>query len=78
MGAKIEVSGQKAKINGPAPLIGTSVRALDIRCGAALVLAGLTAEGRTEISDAYHLDRGYEDLVERLCSLNAVVSRRDD
>jgi UDP-N-acetylglucosamine 1-carboxyvinyltransferase len=56
-------------------LSGSTVRALDIRSGAALVLAALTAEGTTVIEDAYHIDRGYEDIELTLSSLGAVVSR---
>ncbi|MCL5257150.1 MAG: UDP-N-acetylglucosamine 1-carboxyvinyltransferase [Chloroflexi bacterium] len=78
MGAQIEVHGQKAKITGPSKLIGTVVRALDIRCGAALVLAGLAADGVTEINDAYHVDRGYEDLVGRLAALGARIDYRPE
>lgn len=78
MGAQIEVHGQKAKITGPSKLNGTEVRALDIRCGAALVLAGLVADGTTEISDAYHIDRGYENLVGRLAALGAKISDKPE
>jgi UDP-N-acetylglucosamine 1-carboxyvinyltransferase len=75
MGAEVVTSGTTAVISGPTPLIGASVRALDIRAGAALVLAGLAAQGRTEISDIYHLDRGYEGLDQKLRSLGAVTQR---
>jgi UDP-N-acetylglucosamine 1-carboxyvinyltransferase len=75
MGAEVVTSGTTAVISGPTPLIGASVRALDIRAGAALVLAGLAAQGRTEISDIYHLDRGYEALDQKLRSLGAVIQR---
>jgi UDP-N-acetylglucosamine 1-carboxyvinyltransferase len=51
------------------------VRALDVRAGAALILAGLAASGRTEITDIYHVDRGYEHIDERLRSLGAVIER---
>jgi UDP-N-acetylglucosamine 1-carboxyvinyltransferase len=79
LGANIEViSGQVARIRGPAQLYGTTVRALDIRCGAALVLAALAARGTTEILDAHHLDRGYEDMVGKLCSLGAIIRRVED
>jgi UDP-N-acetylglucosamine 1-carboxyvinyltransferase len=74
MGAEIEVRGQIAKIVGPSKLVGTRLRALDIRCGASLVLAGLAAEGKTEILDAYHLDRGYENLVDKLTSIGGGVA----
>jgi UDP-N-acetylglucosamine 1-carboxyvinyltransferase len=75
MGAEVVTSGTTALISGPTPLIGASVRALDIRAGAALVLAGLAAQGRTEVSDIYHLDRGYEGLDQKLRSLGAVIQR---
>lgn len=75
MGAQIAVSGQTARISGPTRLRGTTVRALDIRCGAALVLAALAAEGTTVIEDAFHIDRGYEDIDATLRSLGAVVAR---
>jgi UDP-N-acetylglucosamine 1-carboxyvinyltransferase len=75
MGAEVVTSGTTAVISGPTPLIGASVRALDIRAGAALVLAGLAAQGRTEISDIYHLDRGYEGLDQKLGSLGAAIQR---
>ena len=75
MGAEVVTSGTTAIVSGPTPLIGVSVRALDIRAGAALVLAGLAAQGWTEISDIYHLDRGYEVLDQKLRSLGAVIQR---
>jgi UDP-N-acetylglucosamine 1-carboxyvinyltransferase len=75
MGAEIEVNGQTAIISGPRRLTGTCVRALDIRSGAALVLAGLTAEGITKILDIYHLERGYERLDAKLATLGAHLTR---
>lgn len=75
LGAEVVTTGTTAIISGPCQLVGTSVRALDVRAGAALVLAGLVAEGRTEIDDVYHLRRGYEDLDAKLISLGASVSR---
>ncbi len=59
MGADIEVDGNRAKVNGPRPLRGAEVEAHDLRCGSALVLAGLAAEGETTITSAYYLDRGH-------------------
>ncbi len=73
MGARFEVAGQTARITGPTPLHGTDVRALDIRSGAAVVLAALAADGLTTIHDIHHLDRGYDDLLENLTGLGAVV-----
>jgi UDP-N-acetylglucosamine 1-carboxyvinyltransferase len=75
MGAQIRVQGQTAIITGPTPLKGASVRALDIRSGAAVILAGLVAEGETIVSDMYYVDRGYERINERLASLGARVKR---
>jgi UDP-N-acetylglucosamine 1-carboxyvinyltransferase len=73
MGAQFEVAGQTARITGPTPLRGTDVRALDIRSGAAVVLAALAADGVTTIHDIHHLDRGYDHLLETLTGLGAVV-----
>lgn len=74
-GAEIVSAGSAAIISGPTPLTGASVRALDVRAGAALVLAGLAARGETTISDVYHLDRGYESLDSKLGALGAVIHR---
>lgn len=74
-GAEIVSAGSAAIISGPTELTGASVRALDVRAGAALVLAGLAAKGETTISDIYHLDRGYEQLDRKLSSLGAVIER---
>lgn len=77
MGAEVVTTGTTtAIITGPTQLRGTAVRALDIRAGAALILAGLVAEGRTEILDVYHVDRGYERIDEKLRQLGAVIERR--
>ncbi len=76
MGAEVVTTGTTtAIISGPTPLVGASVRALDVRAGAALILAGLVARGRTEITDVYHVDRGYERIDEKLRSLGAVIER---
>ncbi|MHB1414500.1 MAG: UDP-N-acetylglucosamine 1-carboxyvinyltransferase [Chloroflexota bacterium] len=77
MGANIEVQGQTATISGPTPLRGGTVRARDLRAGAALVVAGLAAEGETVIEDIHHLERGYEDIVGKLASLGADIHRED-
>ncbi len=74
MGADVITAGQTAIITGPTHLYGTPVRCLDVRAGGALVLAGLAAEGHTEISDVYHLQRAHEDLVGRLQGLGATVN----
>ncbi|WP_456277423.1 UDP-N-acetylglucosamine 1-carboxyvinyltransferase [Bacillus sp. AK128] len=75
MNATIKVEGRSAIINGPAQLQGAKVRASDLRAGAALVVAGLMAEGITEVSGLEHIDRGYENLVEKLNGLGAVIWR---
>ena len=77
MGAKVEVRGQTATIEGPARLHGATVRALDLRAGAALVLAALAAEGLTVVEDIRHLERGYEDIVTKLAALGASIRRED-
>ena len=75
LGAAIRTDGHHAVVSGVPHLTGAPVRAVDIRAGAALVVAGLVAEGETTISDIYHIDRGYEDLVGRLRSLGASIER---
>ena len=75
MGADIRTEGHHAVVRGVDRLSGAPVRAFDVRAGAALVLAGLVAEGETVITDAHHVDRGYEDLDGKLASLGAHVSR---
>ena len=78
MGAEIEVTAQTAVIRGPTPLHGAEVNALDIRSGAAMILAGLTAEGDSLIRDAQHVDRGYEDFVDVLQQLGGRIERTTD
>jgi UDP-N-acetylglucosamine 1-carboxyvinyltransferase len=75
MGAWIAVQGREALVEGPCRLHGENVRAADIRSGAALVIAALCAEGRTCVRDAWHIDRGYQDLVGKLRNLGARVER---
>ena len=75
MGAKIQVDGKVAVIEGVEGLTGAPVRASDLRAGAALVIAGLAAEGTTEIEEIGYIERGYEDLVEKLRKLGADISR---
>jgi UDP-N-acetylglucosamine 1-carboxyvinyltransferase len=75
MGADMITAGETAIISGPTHLYGTPVRCLDLRAGAALVVAALAAEGRTEVTEIYHLDRGYEALDEKLRSLGATIGR---
>ena len=75
MGADISVEGKLAIINGVSTLMGTSVRATDLRGGAAMIIAGLMADGVTEISDLYHIDRGYENFEAKFCALGAHIER---
>ncbi|HAL62817.1 MAG TPA: UDP-N-acetylglucosamine 1-carboxyvinyltransferase [Clostridiales bacterium] len=75
MGADISVEGKLAIINGVSTLMGTSVRATDLRGGAAMIIAGLMADGVTEISDLYHIDRGYENFEEKFRALGAHIER---
>ena len=75
MGADIELSNGKSLIKGPTPLYGDKVTATDLRCGAALVIAGLLAEGTTEIHDIYHIDRGYDNLDGKLKQLGGKIWR---
>ncbi len=78
MGADIRVEGNVAVVSGGHPLTGAPVMASDLRASACLVLAGLCAEGTTEVRRIYHLDRGYEKLEERLRALGADVTRAKD
>jgi UDP-N-acetylglucosamine 1-carboxyvinyltransferase len=75
MGADIKIEGNSAIINGVKGLSGAPVMATDLRASASLVLAGLAAEGETDVSRVYHLDRGYEKLVEKVSSLGAHIRR---
>ncbi len=75
MGASIDVEGHHAVIRGMARLSAAPVQALDIRAGAAMVIAGLCADGVTEVEDMHHVDRGYEDFEEKLTALGAEVHR---
>jgi len=75
LGANIRVTGHTAIVVGPTSLVGGKVRALDIRSGAALILAGLAADGCTEIFDIYHIDRGYEHVDSKLRELGARIRR---
>jgi UDP-N-acetylglucosamine 1-carboxyvinyltransferase len=75
MGAQVELEGATAVIDGVDCLLGAPVMASDLRASAALVLAGLKADGVTEISRVYHIDRGYEHLDEKLSELGAHIER---
>jgi UDP-N-acetylglucosamine 1-carboxyvinyltransferase len=74
-GAEVVSAGATAVISGPTPLVGASARALDIRAGAAVMIAALAADGVTTLTDAHHLDRGYAALQHKLQSLGARVAR---
>ena len=75
MGADIIVHGNSAAVRGPTAYSGATVMATDLRASASLILAGLVAEGQTEVRRVYHLDRGYETIETRLQSLGARISR---
>jgi UDP-N-acetylglucosamine 1-carboxyvinyltransferase len=75
MGADITVQGHTAVVKGVESLSGAPVMATDLRASASLILAGLRAEGSTEISRVYHLDRGYERLENKLRALGADIQR---
>lgn len=75
MGARIRTEGRTAVIKGEKELTGARVKATDLRAGAALLIAGLNARGTTVISDSEHIDRGYENIVEKLNSLGAQITR---
>lgn len=77
MGATIERGQGQAIIKGPTKLYGDKVTATDLRCGASLVIAGLIAEGITEIHDVYHIDRGYDDIDGKLQALGANIWREE-
>jgi UDP-N-acetylglucosamine 1-carboxyvinyltransferase len=75
MGADIHVDGRTAILRGPLRLQGASVMASDLRASAALIIAGLIAQGRTEVLRVYHLDRGYERIERKLRALGAKIRR---
>jgi len=77
MGAKIKIEGHSAVVEGVKALEGAQVTATDLRAGAALILAGLVADGQTEIRNVYHIDRGYVDIEDKLRSLGANISRSE-
>lgn len=78
MGANIKIEGRSAVIQGERRLQGAQVIATDLRAGAALVLAGLMAEGTTEISEIYHIERGYASFVEKFQALGAQIRRIEE
>jgi UDP-N-acetylglucosamine 1-carboxyvinyltransferase len=76
MGAEVDIHGRSAIVHGPGALAGAEVMATDLRASMSLVLAGLAAEGETEVLRVYHLDRGYERLEEKLSAVGATIERR--
>lgn len=77
LGANITLSPATSNIKGSTPLFGDHVTATDLRCGASLVVAGLIAQGTTTIHDVYHIDRGYDELDQKLIALGAKITRVD-
>ena len=77
MGAKVKVDGKVAVITGVELLSAAPVRATDLRAGAAMILAGLAAEGQTEIESIEFIDRGYDNIVEKLSAVGADIKRRE-
>ena len=78
MGAQITVDGKVAIVEGADRLKGAPVRALDLRAGAAMVIAGLVAEGTTQVEDVQYIERGYENIVEKLVELGADIYRMEE
>ena len=75
MGAKVQVDGKVAVIEGVKKLTGAKLRASDLRAGAALVIAGLCADGCTEIRNVHFTERGYEDIISKFKGLGADIER---
>ena len=73
MGARIQVDGKVAVIEGVDHLTGAPVHACDLRAGAAMIIAGLAAQGVTEIDGIHHIERGYETIVEKLAAVGADI-----
>ena len=78
MGADIKIEGKSALVTGVKELQGTSVKATDLRAGASLILAGLIANGKTEITDIHHIDRGYVDIENKIRALGGKITRVED
>ncbi len=75
MGANVKIEGHSAIIPGDVKLQGTNVKATDLRAGAALIIAGLIAEGETHIHDIYHVDRGYDKIEDKLSKVGVAITR---
>ena len=78
MGARIKIDGRTSIVEGQERLTGCQVKATDLRAGAAIVLAALVAEGETQVGYIHHIDRGYDNLVQKLVSLGADIRRIDN
>lgn len=78
MGANIQIAGKTATVTGVEKLTGACVTAKDLRAGAALVIAGLVAEGETQVRDIHYIERGYENLVKKFTALGADIRRIED
>ncbi|MBP3304958.1 MAG: UDP-N-acetylglucosamine 1-carboxyvinyltransferase [Oscillospiraceae bacterium] len=78
MGADIQINGKTAIVTGTEQLFGATVSAHDLRAGAALVIAGLAAEGTTWVKNIHYVERGYENLIDKLTALGAVIRRIED
>ena len=75
MGAKIQVDGKTAVITGVKKLTSAPVKAVDLRAGAAMIIAGLMTDGITEVENIVYIDRGYENVAEKLQKLGAEIKR---
>ena len=75
MGTDIQVDGKMAVITGVEALKAAPVKAVDLRAGAAMIIAGLMAKGTTEVEDIQYIDRGYENIVEKFTALGADIKR---
>ena len=78
MGADIQIAGKTAVVTGKEKLTGAVVHAHDLRAGAALVIAGLAAEGITQVENIHFIERGYERIVEKLQALGADIQRVEE
>ena len=78
MGADILINGKTAIVTGKDKLTGAVVRAHDLRAGAALVIAGLAAEGTTQVENIHFIERGYERIIEKFTALGAKIKRIED
>ena len=78
MGADIQINGKTAIVTGQEKLYGAQVYAHDLRAGAALIIAGLAAEGTTKVENIHFVERGYENIVEKMVGLGANIQRIED